>query len=71
MRQPIDQEIDKFRENSTLISFLYPARNKTLVDQLASKKINAFGKKHKIVLFNVKHFFVVIYLSNGLHSTYN
>lgn len=43
VRQPLDNEIEKFRENATLISFLYPGRNKNLIDQLASKKINAFG----------------------------
>lgn len=44
VRQPLDNEVSNIRENSTLISFLYPAENKPLIDTLASKKINAFGK---------------------------
>lgn len=44
VRQPLDLEIGSFKENSTLISFLYPARNTELVDKLAAKKINAFGE---------------------------
>jgi NAD(P) transhydrogenase len=43
VRQPLDNEVDKFRENSTLISFLYPAQNKGLVEKLAETKINAFA----------------------------
>ncbi|KDN41454.1 hypothetical protein RSAG8_07404, partial [Rhizoctonia solani AG-8 WAC10335] len=36
-------EIDMIRQASTLISFLYPAQNKDLIDQLQQKKITAFG----------------------------
>ncbi|KAH7334398.1 NAD(P) transhydrogenase beta subunit-domain-containing protein [Rhizoctonia solani] len=36
-------EIDMVRQNSTLISFLYPAQNKDLIDQLQRKKVTAFG----------------------------
>lgn len=43
VRQPIESEVQKFREGSTLISFLYPAQNKTLIDKLAERNINAFG----------------------------
>ncbi|KAI4466421.1 nad(p) transhydrogenase [Holotrichia oblita] len=43
VRQPTDAEVPNFKENSTLISFLYPAQNKSLVDQLAQRKINAFA----------------------------
>ncbi|XP_065163521.1 NAD(P) transhydrogenase, mitochondrial-like [Atheta coriaria] len=43
VRQPLEAEINSFKPNSTLISFLYPAQNKALVDQLASRKINAFA----------------------------
>ncbi|GLV37820.1 hypothetical protein CBL_06478 [Carabus blaptoides fortunei] len=43
VRQPLDNEINNIRDNSTLISFLYPAQNKPLIDTLASKKINAFA----------------------------
>lgn len=44
VRQPVDQEIGKFVENSTLISFLYPGQNKDLITKLSDRKINAFGK---------------------------
>ncbi|XP_044268563.1 NAD(P) transhydrogenase, mitochondrial-like [Tribolium madens] len=43
VRQPLDSEVGNFRESSTLISFLYPAQNKSLVDKLAERKINAFA----------------------------
>lgn len=43
VRQPHDIDIPLLRDNSTLISFLYPARNKPLIDQLSQKKMNAFG----------------------------
>lgn len=44
VRQPLDNEVSNFKENSTLISFLYPSQNKILVDKLAERRINAFGK---------------------------
>lgn len=44
VRQPLENEVINFKENSTLMSFLYPAQNKQLVDQLGKRKINAFGK---------------------------
>ncbi|KAJ8920862.1 hypothetical protein NQ315_015654 [Exocentrus adspersus] len=43
VRQPLENEVINFRENSTLVSFLYPAQNQQLVDQLAARKINAFA----------------------------
>ncbi|RZB41000.1 NAD(P) transhydrogenase, mitochondrial [Asbolus verrucosus] len=43
VRQPLNNEVGNFRENSTLISFLYPSQNKGLVDKLAERKINAFA----------------------------
>ncbi|CAH1183644.1 unnamed protein product [Phaedon cochleariae] len=43
VRQPLEHEVNKFRGESTLISFLYPAQNKDLVDQLGRRKINAFA----------------------------
>ncbi|KAF7778663.1 hypothetical protein Agabi119p4_3008 [Agaricus bisporus var. burnettii] len=39
----IGQEAEKINEGSTLISFLYPAQNKSIVDTLASRKANAFA----------------------------
>lgn len=44
VRQPQDQEIPLLKERSTLISFLYPAQNKDLINKLAARKINAFGE---------------------------
>lgn len=43
VRQPHDVDIPLMRDNATLISFLYPARNKALIDQLSRKKMNVFG----------------------------
>lgn len=43
VRQPLPQEVNKFQENSTLISFLYPGLNKDLIQQLAQRNINAFA----------------------------
>lgn len=48
VRQPHEADISQFQENSTLISFLYPAQNKDLVNKLAERKINAFGKFNSI-----------------------
>lgn len=36
-------EADALKEGSTLISFLYPAQNKELVEKLSQKKVNAFA----------------------------
>jgi NAD/NADP transhydrogenase alpha subunit len=44
IRQPTTDEVGKFKEGGTLISFLYPGQNKDLVDQLLAKKLTAFGK---------------------------
>jgi len=43
IRQPTTDEVGKFKEGGTLISFLYPGQNKELVDQLLAKKLTAFG----------------------------
>ncbi|OJA12997.1 hypothetical protein AZE42_07441 [Rhizopogon vesiculosus] len=39
----IDKEAETLKEGSTVISFLYPAQNKAVVDALASRKVNAFA----------------------------
>ncbi|OAX38920.1 PNTB-domain-containing protein [Rhizopogon vinicolor AM-OR11-026] len=39
----IDKEAKTLKEGSTVISFLYPAQNKAVVDALASRKVNAFA----------------------------
>lgn len=39
----MENEIPLIRDNSTLISFLYPGQNKDLLNHLAKKNINAFA----------------------------
>uniref|UniRef100_A0A1L8DZU8 NAD(P) transhydrogenase, mitochondrial n=1 Tax=Nyssomyia neivai TaxID=330878 RepID=A0A1L8DZU8_9DIPT len=43
VRQPTPEEIPMLKPESTLISFLYPAQNKDLMNELAKRKINAFA----------------------------
>ncbi|KAF5358029.1 hypothetical protein D9756_001498 [Leucocoprinus leucothites] len=44
VRPPLaGQEVEKIKEGSTVISFLYPAQNKAIVDTLAQRKTNAFA----------------------------
>ena len=44
VRPPLqDDEITRLKEGSTIISFLYPSQNKSLVEALASRKLNAFA----------------------------
>ena len=49
VRQPMfnptinKDEVDVIKENSTLISFLYPAQNKKLVDRVRSRGIVSFA----------------------------
>lgn len=43
VRGPLIEEVQKFRDHGTLISFLYPAQNKDLVDQLAKRKMTVFA----------------------------
>nr|CAI5826418.1 unnamed protein product [Callosobruchus analis] len=43
VKKPSMEEVEKFRNNSTLISFIYPAENKELVDKLAQRKLNVFA----------------------------
>jgi NAD(P) transhydrogenase len=38
-----DEEVKNLKNGSTIISFLYPAQNKSLVEKLASRKVNAFA----------------------------
>ena len=38
VRPPLKEEIPNFKSGSTLISFVYPAQNKELVDLLAKQK---------------------------------
>lgn len=39
----LGQETDHYKPGSTVISFLYPAQNKPVVDTLASRNVNAFA----------------------------
>lgn len=43
VRAPTISEINQFKDNQTLISFLYPAQNKPLIDALAKRKATAFA----------------------------
>lgn len=43
VRQPSLEEVALLKDHGTLISFLYPAQNKELIDMLATKKITAFA----------------------------
>uniref|UniRef100_A0A6A7FTN8 NAD(P) transhydrogenase, mitochondrial n=3 Tax=Hirondellea gigas TaxID=1518452 RepID=A0A6A7FTN8_9CRUS len=43
VREPSVAEVAKFKEGSILYSFMYPARNKELVDKLAARKLTVFG----------------------------
>ncbi|ORY18184.1 NAD(P) transhydrogenase beta subunit-domain-containing protein [Clohesyomyces aquaticus] len=38
-----DAEVDAIREGATVISFLYPAQNRPIVDRIASRKATAFA----------------------------
>ena len=44
VRPPLHgQEVGNVKEGSTIISFLYPAQNKVIVDSLASRRVTAFA----------------------------
>lgn len=44
VRSPLlDKEVDLLNPNSTLISLVYPAQNKDLVDKLASRKVTVLA----------------------------
>ncbi|XP_046968369.1 NAD(P) transhydrogenase, mitochondrial-like [Vanessa cardui] len=38
-----DNEVQNVADKSTIISFLYPAQNQSLIEKLATKKVNAFA----------------------------
>ncbi|KDQ60983.1 hypothetical protein JAAARDRAFT_709459 [Jaapia argillacea MUCL 33604] len=38
-----EKETERLKEGSTIISFLYPAQNKEVVDELAKRKVSAFA----------------------------
>ncbi|KRX96023.1 NAD(P) transhydrogenase, mitochondrial [Trichinella pseudospiralis] len=43
VRAPLENEVEKFKSNSTLISFLYPAQNEHILKLLAKKKMTVFA----------------------------
>lgn len=43
VRIPTSEEAQKMKDEAGLISFIYPAQNKALVDILKSKKITSFA----------------------------
>ena len=44
VRPPLlSQEVELLKEQTTVISFLYPVQNKPIVDTLATRKVNAFA----------------------------
>ncbi|KRX84739.1 NAD(P) transhydrogenase, mitochondrial [Trichinella sp. T6] len=43
VRAPVENEVEKFKNNATLISFLYPAQNEHIVKLLAKKKLTVFA----------------------------
>lgn len=43
VRTPALEEVELFKKNSTLISFMYPAQNKELIEALQTKDLTVFG----------------------------
>ena len=43
VRAPSEKEVDRLKQGSSLISFLYPSQNKDLIDQLSKRKVNIFA----------------------------
>lgn len=43
VRQPLESEVGLFKDSGNLISFLYPAQNKDMIEKLAAKNMTAFA----------------------------
>lgn len=43
MRAPLHEEVANFREKGTVLSFLYPAQNKELLDKMAERQMTVFA----------------------------
>lgn len=43
MKNGEDGEVDLLKADTTLVSFMYPAQNKPLVDALASRRVTSFA----------------------------
>lgn len=72
VRPLIDNEVQNINDESSIISFLYPAQNQDLIKKLSAKKVNAFGEYLlvcKNFLMNNSRTVTLIHLfSYGLHS---
>lgn len=51
VRPLIDNEVQNIQDESSIISFLYPAQNQDLIKKLSAKKVNAFGEYHLVCNF--------------------
>lgn len=50
VRPPLrGQEDEQVKEGSTIISFLYPTQNKSIVEALASRNVNAFAVSCRVI----------------------
>ncbi len=72
VRQPLESEVGLFKDSGNLISFLYPAQNKDVIDKLAAKKMTAFGNFFSSTALCVRSvtFLKKKFCSHGLCSTY-
>lgn len=43
VRHPLLDEVPLFKYGSTLVSYLYPAKNQELIKELQEKNMNVFG----------------------------
>lgn len=43
VRAPLESEVNLFKPNSTLISFIHPGQNQALLQKLAEKELTVFG----------------------------
>ena len=51
VRPPLlGQEVELLKEQTTVISFLYPVQNKSIVDTLATRKVNAFAVRLRFLV---------------------
>jgi NAD(P) transhydrogenase len=52
VRPPLSgQEVERIREGSSVISFLYPAQNQAIVNTLAQRKTTAFAVRFQLFFF--------------------
>lgn len=61
-------DIELIREESTLISFLYPAQNKDLIEKLAKKEVTAFGMDCVPRISRAQPLDALRYVSSGRQS---